>query len=157
VATSHVTEWMPELREPALALLGHVGLRGMAQVEFMRDDRDGVDKLIECNVRFTQPISLIAAAGIDLPWLVYRQAAGLPYEVPRGFRQGVRLWDPQKDLQAFRELRDRGEITLGGWLRTLRPARLDSLSVRDPMPSAVPLSRALRRKAATLLGKDPSA
>ena len=114
----------------------------------MLDERDGVNKLIESNVRFTQPNSLIAAAGIDLPWMAYRDALGLPYAAPERFRTGVRLWDPKMDLRAYRQLRDRGEITLGEWLGSLRPAHLDSLSIRDPMPTLVPLSRALRRRLA---------
>ena len=148
-ATYHVTDWIPEIRDLGVRLLRSVGLRGVAQVEFMLDPRDGVNKLIECNVRFTQPNSLIAAAGIDLPWIAYRDAAGLPAEpAPGGFREGVRLWDPQKDLRAFRELRARGEITLAGWIGSLRPAHLDTLSLSDPLPTLVPLSRALRRRVA---------
>jgi predicted ATP-grasp superfamily ATP-dependent carboligase len=146
LATYHVTDWIPEIREPALRMLRHVGLRGLAQVEFMRDPRDGVDRLIECNVRFTQPNSLIAMAGIDLAWLAYRDALGLPYSVPEGFRSGVRLWDPRRDLTAYRELRERGDITLWEWLSTLRPAHLDSLSLSDPLPTLVPWARGLRRR-----------
>ena len=48
----HITDWIPELREPALRLFRQAGLRGLANVEFKRDDRDGQLKLIECNARF---------------------------------------------------------------------------------------------------------
>jgi predicted ATP-grasp superfamily ATP-dependent carboligase len=155
-ATYHVTDWIPEIREPALRLLRHVGLRGVCQTEFIRDPRDGVSRLIECNVRFTQPNSLIAAAGIDLPWIAYRDAAGLAPEPVAGFRRGVRLWDPVRDVRAYRELRERGEITFARWLGSLRPAHLDTLSPDDPMPTLVPLGRAIRRRAAAWTGRGPA-
>ena len=157
LATYHVTDWIPEIRDLALRLLGEVGLRGVAQVEFILDPVDGVNKLIECNVRFTQPHSLIATAGVDLPWIAYRDAAGLPPEpVAGGFRAGVRLWDPQKDLRAYRELRACGELTFAGWIGSLRPAHLDTLSVRDPLPTLVPLARAVRRRAAGIVRRGGS-
>lgn len=146
-ATYHVTDWIPDIRDPALRLLRHVGLRGICQVEFIRDPRDGVDKLIECNVRFTQPNSLIVAAGVDLPWIAYLDASGERPEPVPGFRSGVRLWDPQRDYRAYRQLRERGELSFGGWLASLRPAHLDTLSLDDPMPTIVPLARAAGRRA----------
>ena len=37
LATYHVTDWLPEIRDPALRLLGDAGLRGVAQVETILD------------------------------------------------------------------------------------------------------------------------
>jgi D-aspartate ligase len=152
-ATYHVTDWIPEIRDLGLRLLRHVGWRGLAQVEFMLDARDGVLKLMEANVRFTQPNSLLSAAGVDLAALVYSRAAGLPYDPPRGFRCGLRLWDPVRDVKAYRELRARGEIDLWRWLASLRPARLDTFSADDPMPTIAPLASWLRGRVASPRGR----
>ena len=54
------------MRDLGLALFGHAGLRGVANVEFKRDPRDGRLKLIECNARFTAANGLLTASGIDL-------------------------------------------------------------------------------------------
>ena len=43
----HITDRNPEVREVALKLFRHVGLRGLANAEFKRDQRDGRLKLIE--------------------------------------------------------------------------------------------------------------
>jgi len=48
-ATYHVTDLIPALRDPALALFRQVGLCGVANVEFKLDPRDGTLRLIECN------------------------------------------------------------------------------------------------------------
>ncbi len=41
LACYHVTDWNPEVRDLGLRLFRHVGLRGVGNVEFKRDVRDG--------------------------------------------------------------------------------------------------------------------
>ena len=134
-ATLHVTEWLPEVKELALRLLEHSGHRGLAAVEFKRDPRDGVLKLMEANVRFTGCNAIVASAGVDLPAYVYARLTGRDFAFPPRFREGRRLWNPRRDTQAALTLRARGELTLGGWLRSLRlPAEMFYTVPDDPMP-----------------------
>jgi predicted ATP-grasp superfamily ATP-dependent carboligase len=132
-----VSEWVPEVVEPAMRLLRHVGLVGLAQVEFKLDRRDGRLKLIECNGRFIGPNPLLVASGLDLaPW-IYRRALGRPAESLPAPRRGVRLWDPRRDYAAYRAMAAAGEMTWWGWLRSLRPARTFWFRLDDPMPTLV--------------------
>ena len=55
----HITDWNPEVRDLGLRLFRHAGLKGVANVEFKRDPRDGRLKLIECNARFTAANGLL--------------------------------------------------------------------------------------------------
>jgi predicted ATP-grasp superfamily ATP-dependent carboligase len=144
-AVYRVAEPVPGLAEPALRLVRRVGLRGIANVEFKLDPRDGVPKLIECNARFTTSNGLLEACGLDLARWVYRRAVGLPQPAPRPFRAGVRMWDPRGDFGAYRALARRGELDLAGWLRTLRPARTFWFRWDDPMPSLVFAAHVARR------------
>jgi predicted ATP-grasp superfamily ATP-dependent carboligase len=134
----HVTDWIPELREPALKLFRHVGLRGLANVEFKLDPRDGRLKLIECNARFTAADCLVAASGYNLARFVYDRLTGRP-QLPMGpFRSGKRLWYPWEDYHAFRRLRRNGKLTLGGWLASLaHPKMLPLFQWSDPLPTFV--------------------
>jgi len=142
LACHHVTDHVEGIREPALRLFRHVGLQGVANVEFKRDPRDGVYKLIECNARFTAANALVARAGIDIAALVYQRALGLPLPPLDRFRDGLRLWSPGRDLLAFLELRRRGELGAAGWLRSiLGLASLPIFSHRDPRPSLAELAR----------------
>ena len=137
LATHHTTDHIPELREPSLRLFGHVGLRGLANVEFKRDARDGQLKLIECNARFTAANSLVAKSGLDLAWFVYSRLVGLPLPDMTRYRSGVKLWDPFRDFKAYRELRRLGELSTGGWLRqVLAPQTFPVFALSDPWPSA---------------------
>ena len=141
LATHHVTDEIPELKEPSLRLFRHVGLRGVANVEFKRDARDGVLKLIECNARFTAANSLIAKSGLDIAWFVYSRLVGLPLPEMSRYRSGVKLWDPQRDFKAYRELRRLGELRTGEWLKDIvGPQTFPVFSISDPWPSVCRLA-----------------
>jgi predicted ATP-grasp superfamily ATP-dependent carboligase len=127
-------------------------LRGLANVEFKRDPRDGVLKLIECNARFTAANALVERAGLDLASLVYNRLLGLPLPATDRFRDGVRLWAPGRDFLSFLELRRRGELGLGAWLHSvLHPALLPVFSWSDPRPSLTDALRRIGKQAGTLL------
>jgi len=135
-ACYHVTDWNPEVKEVALRLFQHVGLRGLANAEFKRDERDGQLKLIECNARFTAANCLVAASGLDLAKFVYNRLAGRPFELPSEYATGLHLWDPVLDFRAFLELRRANQQTLGRWLSSLwRPKMLPYFCWSDPLPS----------------------
>jgi predicted ATP-grasp superfamily ATP-dependent carboligase len=143
----HASADIPDVRELGLKFLKSVGLRGIANVEFVRDDRDGQLKLIECNARFAAPDALLRATGVDLARLVYERAVGLE-PTPTGVKFKKRYyWCPWEDLYALSELRGLGEITVWGWLKSLpwRPV-LPYWSLTDPWPS-------LQAETANIFGK----
>jgi D-aspartate ligase len=141
----HITDRVEGVRELALKLFRHVGLRGLANAEFIYDERDGQLKLIECNARFTATNSLVARAGFDLGNFVYNRIVGIPQPPLTSFRSGMRLWDPFRDFRAFLELRERGELTLAQWLGSImHRTSISYFSWRDPLPSLIRLSRRAR-------------
>lgn len=151
----HITDRNPAVRDVALRLFRHVGLRGLANAEFMLDERDGQLKLIECNARFTAANGLVAAAGLDLARFVYRRLVGLPPEPLGEYRAGLRLWYPLEDFKAFRALHRRGDITWPQWLRSILHRQTFPLfQWTDPMPSFVALLRRVRRLARGGKGRD---
>ena len=92
---------LPTLRR----LLAAVDYRGIFNVEFKFDERDGRFKIIELNARPFWLIGHIAKAGADLPWMSYLDAQRLPvplldryqigryglYEIPDGTAIGRAL------------------------------------------------------------------
>jgi predicted ATP-grasp superfamily ATP-dependent carboligase len=141
-----ITDWIPELIEPALALFRKAGLRGLANVEFKRDPRDGQYKLIECNARFTAANCLVASSGFDLGVFSYNRILGRTQPPLLNFQRGLRLWDPLRDVLALRELRQKKQITVGRWLRSVMHRQtFPFFSWSDPMPALVRLARPLSR------------
>jgi predicted ATP-grasp superfamily ATP-dependent carboligase len=151
-ACYHITDRVPEVRELSLQLLQHVGLRGLACVEFKRDPRDDRLKLIECNARFTAANNLVAAAGFDLARFVYNRRVGLSPPPMEHYACGMRLWYPREDFRSFRVLHERGELSWWGWLRSIaHRQRLPFFSWSDPLPSLG--TAALESKWLTALGR----
>lgn len=142
----HVTDWIPEVKELGLRFLQAVGLRGLGNVEFKLDERDGRLKLIECNARFTEANCLVMASGLDLPSLVYNRLVGRPLPPLTSYRTGVRLWYPIEDYRAFRQLRRQGQLSLSQWLAGLSHRKtLPYFRWSDPWPTLVAEGRRLRQ------------
>lgn len=134
----HVTDWNPAVRDVALQLFKHVGLRGLGNAEFKLDTRDGQLKLIECNARFTDANVLVAAAGLDLARYVYFRAIGEPYELPTQYRSGLRMVYLSNDFRSFLTLRRRGELTFGQWLGSqFHRQTFPFLRLSDPAPAVM--------------------
>jgi predicted ATP-grasp superfamily ATP-dependent carboligase len=147
----HITTWNPALPELGLKFFRHVGLRGLANIEFKQDPRDGQYKLIEVNARFTAANCLVSASGCNLARLVYNRITGRQYEPITSYRYPVRLWDPVRDFWAFRELRRRGQMSFLQWVRSvLHKQTFPYFRWTDPKPAIArtlkPLGRLFRAR-----------
>ncbi|MDP8911178.1 MAG: hypothetical protein M3M94_03835, partial [Actinomycetota bacterium] len=132
VGNARVAEslWVEEVVEQGLALLRGLGFHGVSQVEFKRDPRDGVYKLIEVNPRLWQWHGLTGACGVDLALIAYRDLVGMRPPPAR-----------------MRRVRKRWAITLKHGKRPTpqRPPYVDPLLPRDdPRLAAAHLARLAR-------------
>jgi D-aspartate ligase len=132
----------PAVAERSAALLHALGYQGLVAIEYKRDPRDGRDVLIEINPRSVSGTQLAIDAGVDLPWIGYADAAGLPPAPAPVGRAGVKYLHLGWDLQAFRA---RPDLGWAAWLGSLRGVRSHALlDVRDPRPLARYATGALR-------------
>ena len=136
-----ITTWDPDVAAAGLKFFQGAGLRGIANVEFKRDARDGTLRLIECNARLTAANEQVRLAGLDVALVAYSRAAGTPGPELRSYKVGVPLWHPIEDVRAMLRYRARGELTVGGWLRSLRRRqRFPLFRLDDPLPTVHSLS-----------------
>ena len=141
----HLTEWHPEVADLGLRFARHAGLRGIVNVEFKQDERDGRFKLIECNPRVTAADAQVRAAGLDLALIAYNRLVGGPMPQLDSFKDGLGLWFPMEDLRALRKYRSLGQLTYAQWLRTMLHRQIPPVfSWTDPKPSMVAWSRRAR-------------
>lgn len=146
LGTYQMTTWDPEVAEAGLRFFQGARLRGIANVEFKRDARDGQLKLIECNPRLTAANEQVRIAGVDIALLAYSRLTGVPGPPLRSYRTGVPLWHPIEDVRALLAYRRRGELTLGAWARSLwRRQRFPMFRLDDPMPTVASLRVKLGR------------
>lgn len=132
----HTTEWLPETAEMGERFFRGIGFRGLGSIEFKRDPRDGLLKVIECNPRFIAPHELIVRCGIDSAYLIYCRLTDRPLPRVDSYRQDLSLWYPVRDFKTLVHMRRRGEITVARWLRSVaRRHVFPYFKLSDPWPS----------------------
>jgi D-aspartate ligase len=114
-----------------------LGFRGAAKLDFKRAP-DGRLQLLEVNPRFTLWTNAGAAAGVNLPAIVYADLTGRPRPPVARVRPGVRWIWPRADAAAARAS---GVPRLSWLLWALRSETNSSFALSDPMPY---LARRLR-------------
>ena len=78
-------------------LVRAMSLEGYAEVEFRRDS-DGRPFLMEVNPRLNGGVEVAVRAGVSVPLLLYRWAAGAPLEPALPYQVGLRMRDLNMDL-----------------------------------------------------------
>lgn len=146
IGTFHATTHDPEVAELGRRFFEAAGLRGLGNVEFKRDGRDGQLKLIECNARFTASNELIRRSGVDLALFSYNRLLGRPTPAVDAYRDDLHLWEPVNDTRAFLVYRRRGELTLSGWARSVARRQVFPVArLSDPLPAIVRHAGKLKR------------
>lgn len=70
-------------------IMNALKIRGLAELDFVIDERDGKPKLLEINPRFWGSVQCAITAGVDFPVLLYEIATDNPMEVSYDYRTGV--------------------------------------------------------------------
>ena len=142
IPLADVSGCLPALR----TLLADVHFRGVFNVEFKLDERDGQFKIIEVNPRPFWLIGHIAKAGLDLPWMSYLDAQELPFAAPAPYQVGrygmYEILDATAIARAWSALRRPEGPVLGPWLRGDRALFWWS----DPLPAVSGIWQLLGRR-----------
>jgi D-aspartate ligase len=126
----------PELEQLLERFCRAVDYRGIAGAECKRDPSDGRFKLLDFNARLPLSNQLVLDAGVNLALLQYLDLTGQQPRAAHPARIGVRWVNLADDLPAFAELRRRGELGWGDWLRSLRGVRsFATFAADDPRPA----------------------
>ena len=143
---SHVESIEPgEVAPIGRLVLERLGFRGMANMNFKRDERDGRLRLLELNPRFSHWTGLDIACGVDFAHLYYMACTDTPYDGPSSYRTGKRWVELATDYASTKVYVSEGSSTWRHWLWSI--ARTSSWSVfapTDPKPAWVDLRRKLR-------------
>jgi len=131
-----VSKRLPELAAPANAFLKALGYDGFSCMEFKRDSRDGIYRLMEINARLNLSTPLSVKAGVNFPYLLYRYA--LAGEVPRSgdeFHEDIYWIDPGKDIaESIRSYRQE-RFSAADYIRPyIKPHTFTILSLTDTGP-----------------------
>ena len=125
------------LEEWSCRLLREIDYYGLVEVEYKVDPRDGKPKLLDINARTWGYHTLGACAGVDFPYLLYRDQVGAPVTYGRAVlgRTWLRL---ATDLPVGALEVSHRQIRLRDYLRTLWTASTEAVFARDdPVPGLV--------------------
>ncbi len=119
----------------ACRFLESLNYSGVVEIEFKYDRRDRRYKLLDVNGRFWTWSGLGQLAGVDFPYLAWRQALGCDVACGRA-KAGVAWMYASRDiLAAFAEI-SRGVLSLGDYLAGFRKELVfASFGVDDPIPA----------------------
>lgn len=125
---------LEELAEPSVRFLRAIAYYGLVELEYKRDPRNGAYKLLDVNARTWAYHSLGQSAGVDFPYLLYRDQMGAQVSEAHA-RPGVHWVRLATDLpNAMRDIRA-GTLRSRDYLRSLRSADVEAVfSLRDPLP-----------------------
>jgi predicted ATP-grasp superfamily ATP-dependent carboligase len=141
-----------DVREAAEIFLSSIGHHGLCEIEFKRDPRNGVLKILDVNPRPWSWFGLADAAGIDFGAAIVALASG---RIPPAMhaRRDVAWMFAQRDPVVAFQLGLSGQLDIGDWLVSLTRARaFATFSWRDPLPALVELPLTAWRVLARRLG-----
>jgi D-aspartate ligase len=128
---------VPELRELSSQLLRTIHYTGLAEVEFMWNEKRARFDLLEVNARLWAWHGLAVAAGIDLPYIAFADALGKNPTVG-AIRPGVRWIRLLTDLRAAAQEILSGTLNLRHYLASFHgPIAFSVFSPSDPLPFIV--------------------
>ncbi len=136
------TRDMPQLEELGTRFLKALNYRGVAEIEFMFDERTGTYKFIEMNGRFWGWHSLTYHAGLNYPMTLYQTLQGIEVQAksPQINAKWVRLLT---DVPTIARETLRGRMSPLRFVEALCNGSRDAVwSWKDPMPFVMELALA---------------
>jgi D-aspartate ligase len=115
-------------------VLAELRMTGLAEVEFKRDARSGSFRLLDINMRVWGWHTIARRAGLDFPYLAWRQAVGEPVEALSA-RPGIRWLRLTTDVAAGAREIATGSLSTTAYLRSLLgPHEPAVAAADDPLP-----------------------
>jgi predicted ATP-grasp superfamily ATP-dependent carboligase len=127
----------PEVEEQGLKLLRHVGYKGFAHVELVRDQRDGALKLVEVNTRLPIWAGIAMTSAFNLARVAYDDLTGRPARANGAPPDGVSWVYMAKDVWVSAQMARRGELRPRAFLsHYVRRNKVRSVfAADDPLPA----------------------
>lgn len=135
-AASYVeTTDVPEVEELGQRFLRAIDFYGIVEVEFKRDSRDGLCKILDVNARAWGFHALGPVAGVDFPYLLFADQMGYPISPSKG-RLGVGWLRLITDLPVALWEMLSGHLRPNAYFQSLQRTKVESVfCATDPLPS----------------------
>jgi D-aspartate ligase len=124
-----------ELVDMSIRFVNAMNYHGIAELEFKRDSRDGIRRLIELNPRLWLQAQLASDAGVNFAKIQYNDLTDRAPDPVFPSRKGFIWLDWVADYQSCRLAHKKGQLSLYAWLRSWISARsYATFAGDDPRP-----------------------
>ncbi|MEH7224056.1 carboxylate--amine ligase [Bacillus sp. JJ1566] len=130
-------KYVPELYEIGSKFLEAIGFKGFVEIEFKKDEETGKYYLIELNVRITNLNSMLYKAGLNFPYITYRELTGNPLP-PKAIEHDTNLvfWYAYEDFYAIKGYLKTGQLTKAQVIKSFfKPKAYAIWDWKDPKPA----------------------
>lgn len=158
IASLGVNRYNQEVVDITTRFLGAVGYRGVVDIGYRYDRRDGAFKVLDINPRLGGAFRIfVDANGLDVARALYWDLTGQP--VPQAVQVDGRRWVQEAaDLVAMSHYRRDDGLTLRGWLQSYRGVREGAtFSASDPLPFVALMLNMVQETAGGRLAKRRAA
>lgn len=133
---------IPDVKELGRAMLRALKLNDFSCMEFKRDPRDGVCKLMEVNARHNYSGALAHACGINFPLLSFERAMGQPLPAMPAQPSRDMFWiDEERDLRHMLASLTRGKSAAFSALNPYRAPKVFAVSRKDDLAPSLALMK----------------
>lgn len=127
--------WEPELIRIGTQLIQNIGYPGISEIEFKKDSRDDVFKIIEMNARTWGENGLSARCGVDLSYMAYMDAIGEDVEKVISQKNGIKWLYMFDDIRSSFKSMFKGELSFIEYINSLKGEKEYAIFAwDDPVP-----------------------
>ena len=124
--------------QEAIPLMRQLAYTGICEIEFIKDRKDGLYKLIEINPRTWLWVGLAKACGIDYAKIAYNFCNGIPIRYPQEYKVGLKWINALTDGAFSLKAIIAGTLSLKEYFSSLRGPKVRAIwSNRDWLPGIV--------------------
>lgn len=132
---------VPELENIGKRILKLINYYGLSEVEFMQDPRDGKYQLLEINARIWAWHTLAIRAGVDFPYLLYKDMLGESVKIS-SFEENIKWIRLITDIPTVATEILRRKMKITDYLHSLKGKKEFAVfSIADPLPFIVDIMK----------------
>lgn len=132
-----IQKYTPELYNLGAKFLEAIKFKGFAEIEFKKDANTGDFYLIEINARITNLNSMLYKAGLNFPYITYRELIGRPLD-PKAVDENLNIafWYGFEDMLAIKNYLKTRQLSLIKIIKSFFRSKAYAIwDWKDPKPA----------------------
>lgn len=153
------SKYIPQVSNYGRTILRELGYEGYSNIEFKKDSRDGIYKIMDINARQNLSTPLSVKCGFNFPYMSYLFALkGEVGKTKSNFNENIYWIDPAKDLGEVIRNFKKEKFSLIKFVKPyLMPKVFTIQSIKDPKPLFNRIINILKSIPTIVLKNDPIA